>query len=133
MIWKMILYFFGAIAIVMITGLILFNMAGKNAGGYVGEFRPDLSQIEDGVYEGEYSFILDRLGAKISFEIKNSQLLHYKFEKLYGTIGYWAAEGIKLQMDQRDDLDFDVVSGATVSCNLARAAIKKALENGPQK
>ena len=128
---KIFLYLLGVIAIMIMAGLLTFNMAGRNAGKYVGEFQPRMSQIEDGQYEGEYSAIFNQVGAKISFKVKNGTLVHYNFEKLYGTIGYGAPQNIKSGIDQKEDLNFDSISGATVTCNFARAAIKNALENGP--
>lgn len=128
---KIFLYLLGVTAIMIMAGLLTFNMAGRNAGKYVGEFQPRMSQIEDGQYEGEYSALFNQLGAKISFKVKNGELVHYNFEKLYGTIGYGAPQNIKSGIDQKEDLNIDSISGATVTCNFARAAIKNALENGP--
>jgi uncharacterized protein with FMN-binding domain len=130
---KIIFYLFGTIAILIIVVLVIFSLAGKNAAEYVGEFKPALSQIDDGTYEGEYSAIFGKIGAKITFNIKNGQLMHYHFDKLYGTFGYGATENVKSQIDQREDLNFDIISGATVTSNLAKAAIRDALEKGPLK
>jgi len=129
---KILLYLLGIVAIIIVAGLLLFNMAGRNAGKYVGEFQPKLSQIEDGQYEGEYSTILKKVGAKISFKIKNGELVHFQFEKLYGTFGYGALQNVKTGIDQKEDLNFDSISGATVTSNFARAAIKNALKKGPK-
>jgi uncharacterized protein with FMN-binding domain len=73
------------------------------------------------------------VGAKISFNVKDGELVLYNFERLYGTIGYGAPQNVKSGIDQKEDLNFDAVSGATVTSNLARAAIKNALEKGPVK
>ena len=130
---KILLYILGIGAIIILAGLLSFNMAGRNAGKYVGEFQPRMLQIEDGQYEGEYSAIFNKVGAKISFKVKDGELVHYNFERLYGTIGYGAPQNVKSVIDQKEDLNFDAVSGATVTSNLARAAIKNALEKGPVK
>jgi uncharacterized protein with FMN-binding domain len=128
---KIFLYVLGAIAVLITAALISFNLAGRNAGKYVGEFQPMMSQIEDGRYEGEYSTIISRIGAKISFKIKDGELVNFQFEKLYGTIGYGAPQNIKAGIDQKENLNFDSISGATVTSNFAKAAIKNALEKGP--
>jgi len=128
---KVLLYILGIVAVIIMAGLLSFNMAGRNAGKYVGEFQPMMYQIEDGLYEGEYSTLISKVGAKISFKIKDGELVHFQFEKLYGTIGYGAPQNIKSGIDQKEDLNFDSISGATVTCNFARAAIKNALEKGP--
>ena len=128
---KILLYILATLAIIIVAGLLSFNMAGRNAGKYVGDFQPELSRIADGEYEGEYSAIIPKVGAKISFKIKDGELIHFNFDKLYGTIGYGAPQNVIFGIDQKEDLNFDSVSGATVTSNLARAAIKNALENGP--
>lgn len=128
---KILLYMLATVAIILVAGLISFNMAGRNAGKYVGEFQPRMSQIEDGIYEGEYSAIISKVGAKISFKVKNGELVYYNFEKLYGTIGYGAPQNVIYGIEQKEGLNFDSISGATVTSNFARAAIKNALENGP--
>ena len=130
---KVFLYLLGIVAVIILLSLISFNLAGRNAGQYVGEFQPRMSQIEDGLYEGEYSTMISKVGAKISFKIKDGELIRYDFEKLYGTIGYGAPQNIKAGIDQKEDLNFDVISGATVTSNFAKAAIKNALEKGPVK
>ncbi len=129
---KIFLYLLGIAAIIIVAGLLSFNMAGRNAGKYVGEFQPRMSQIEDGHYEGEYSTIISKVGAKIAFKIKDGELLHFQFEKLYGTFGYGAPQNVKAVIDQKEDLNFDSISGATVTSNFAKAAIKNALEQGPK-
>ena len=111
---------------------MMFNVAGHNAGEYVGDFKPIMSQIDDGTYKGVYSSILDKFGAKITFTVKDGRLTHFHFDQLYSTVGYGGSESVEMQIDQQEDLNFDAVSGATVTSNLARAAIKNALENGPE-
>jgi len=130
---KIVLYILAAIAIFIIGSLGIFNMAGKNAAEYIGAFKPKLSQIEDGTYTGEYASIFDKIGAKITFKVKDGRLTHYEFDKLYGTIGYGGPESVKSLINQQQDLNFDAVSGATITSNLAKAAIKNALEKGPFK
>lgn len=129
---KILLYALGILAVIIMASLLSFNLAGRNAGKYVGEFQPMMSKIEDGRYEGEYT-IISKVGAKISFKIKDGELVNYQFEKLYGTIGYGAPQNIKAVIDQKEDLNFDSISGATVTSNFAKAAIKNALEKGPVK
>ena len=130
---KILLYLLGIAAVIVVAALLSFNLAGRNAGKYVGEFQPKLSQIEDGHYEGEYSTIIRKVGAKISFKVKDGELVNFQFEKLYGTFGYGAQQNVKAGIDQKEDVNFDSISGATVTSNFARASIKNALEQGPKK
>lgn len=128
---RIFLFVSGTVALVLISGLIFFNLAGRNAATYVGDFRPDIMQIEDGNYEGSYYSFSKKIGASVSFEIKEGRLQNYHFDQLYGTIGYGAPENVRQQIDRNGNLDFEAVSGATVTSNLARAAIRNALEKGP--
>jgi len=128
---KITLYFFAVIAIFIVAGLVTLNLAGKNAAEFIGDFKPVMKEIENGKYEGEYSFLLDKIGAEISFEVKEGRLVNYEFGRLYSTIGYGAFENVRSQIDKNNDLNFDAVSGATITSNFAKAAIKNALEKGP--
>lgn len=127
-----VLYVLAAVALVLVGVLVVFNLAGRDAAKYTGEFVPDMSEIMDGNYEGEYHFLLDKLGAMVRFEVKNRKLLHCEFDQLFGTIGYGAPETIQANISQRKNLDFDAISGATMTSNFAKAAIRNALENGPE-
>jgi uncharacterized protein with FMN-binding domain len=129
---KVALYLIAVIIIFVIGIFILFNTAGKNAADYIGDFKPEMSQIDDGTYRGSYSSILEKFGAKITFTVKDGELTNFHFDQLYGTIGYGGPENVIMKIDQQEDLHFDGISGATVTSNLARAAIKNALENGPE-
>jgi uncharacterized protein with FMN-binding domain len=131
MMLKTALYIIAVIIIFIIGTFILFTTAGNNAAEYVGRFKPDMSQIEDGSYEGAYSSIFDKFGAKITFDVKDGQLKHFHFDQLFGTIGYGGSESVIMKINEQKDLNFDVISGATITSNLAKAAIKTALENGP--
>lgn len=131
--FKILLYVFGLIAVIIVASLIVFNLGGKNANSFVGDFKPTMSNLENGSYKGTYSFLINKLGATVSFNIENGKLGKYQFEKLYGTLGYGAARSVEARIDLRRNLDFEAVSGATVTSNFAKAAIKNAIENGPLK
>jgi len=131
--FNIFLYLLGLIAVLIVVSLIMFNIAGKRANSYIGDFRPDVSSLKDGTYKGSYSYLIERVGAKITFDVNQGKLGKYQFEKLYGTLGYGAPNSVKAQIDLRRNLDFDAVSGATVTSNFAKAAIKNAIDNGPIK
>jgi len=130
---KVALYLIAALIIFIIGTFLFFNIAGQNAAEYVGDFEPVMSKIDDGTYKGAYSSIFEKFGAKIIFTVKDGRLIHFHFDQLYGTIGYGGPESIELQIDDHKDLNFDAISGATVTSNLAKAAIKDALDKGPIK
>ena len=128
---KVALYLAAATIVLIIAAFIMFNLAGQNAEEYIGDFEPIMSEIKDGTYQGAYSSIFEKFGANISFTVKKGQLIHFHFDHLYGTMGYGGPENVEMQIDQKEDLNFDAISGATITSNLAKAAIKNALDNGP--
>ena len=131
--FKIFLYVVGLIAVLIVASLIAFNMGGKKANSYIRDFKPDVSILADGTYTGSFSYIVERVGATITFEVNKGKLGKCQFQKLYGTFGYGAPNLVKAQIDLKRNLDFDAVSGATVTSNFAKAAIKNAIEKGPVK
>ena len=105
-------------------------MAGRAAQNSVGNFIPDQSTLSDGKYQGEFSYLSGHIGAEVSFEIKNGKLWLIKFDKLYGTTFTGSAQKVYFAIDDNKNLNFDAISGATITSNLAKAAIKDAINKG---
>ncbi len=97
-----------------------------------GKFRPDISVLPDGKYAGRFSPSFKRFGAEVTFEIKDHRLGIIRFEELYGTPGYGAPQSTIEKIEETGNLDFDAVSGATITADFAKAAIRDAIENGPR-
>jgi uncharacterized protein with FMN-binding domain len=110
----------------------VFSRVGLQAKSKVGNFRPDISRLADGNYHGGFSSLGGRISSEVSFEIKNGKLQLINFDKLYGTPVYGAPQKVIERIDSLQNLDFDVVTGATVTSSLAKAAIKDAIDNGPR-
>ncbi len=115
------------ILIFLLGALGNFYLAGYQAKKAVKGFHPDMTRISDGHYHGTFSF-LGNVKAEIRFEVVRGKVVNYRFEKLTGTPGYGADYAVGVQIDRAKSLDFEAASGATVTSNFAKAAIRDALE-----
>jgi uncharacterized protein with FMN-binding domain len=110
---------------------ILFSRVGLEAKSMTGNFRPDMTRLADGQYHGHFSSMGGRISSEVSFEMRNGRLWLINFDQLYGTPAFGAPQKVIDRIDSLKSLDFDVVTGATVTSNLAKAAIKDAIDKGP--
>jgi uncharacterized protein with FMN-binding domain len=131
-IYKIIAGISGAILIVILVAFLIFYLAGVKAENFVGDFQPDISQLQDGRYHGTFSY-LGNTKAEIEFEIREGKLVDPQIILLSSTPGYGADYGIKTQINSKKTLNFNAVSGATITSNFARAAIRNAINEGPVK
>ncbi len=120
----------GLLLMVILVVFLVFYLAGKKAENEVNHFEPDITKLKDGKYHGSYSF-LGSVKAELEFEIMQGKLVEYHFIKLTGTPGYGADYTVKTQIDARKNLNFDAATGATITTNFAKAAIRDAIEKGP--
>lgn len=122
------------IAGLLLTGILIifliFYLAGRKAENEANHFQPDITKLKDGTYHGSFSFLGD-VKAELEFEIIQGKLVEYHFLKLTGTPGYGADYAVKTQLDARKNLNFDAATGATITSNFAKAAIRDAIEKGP--
>lgn len=116
----------------LIAGLFIIFLAGRSARKAIGNFKPVMAELSDGIYQGNFTYLGGVISAQVSFEVRQGKLGIVKFDKLYGTRSLGAAQRVYAAIDDQRDLDFDGVSGATVTSNLARAAIKNAIDRGPR-
>ena len=116
----------------LIVFMIVFYMAGRAARKSVANFIPDQSTLADGKYQGEFNYLGGYISADVSFEIRNGKLWLIKFDKLYGTTFTGSSSKVYFAIDDNKNLNFDAISGATVTSDLAKAAIKDAIGKGPQ-
>ncbi len=130
LLFKIITVLVGLVVVLLISGMMIFYAAGKSASQYVGDFKP-AATLADGNYHGTYSCLGGHISADVSFQIKDGKLYLIRFDKLYGTAFFGSAQKVYYAIDDQKNLDFDVVTGATITSNLAKAAIKNALQNGP--
>ncbi len=121
----------GIILLIILFLFLIFYLSGKKAEKFNGDFQPDISQLKDGKYHGAFSYFGDEK-AEIRFEIIRGKLVACEFLELTSTPGYGAAYTVKTQIDSKKNLTFDAATGATITSNFAKAAIKDAIENGPE-
>ena len=129
--FKLILGITGILLLIIIISFLIFYLSGRNAKIFLGDFQPQISQLKDGIYHGTFSYLGDAK-AEIRFEIMEGKLVAYEFIELTSTPGYGADYTVKTQIDSKKNLTFDAASGATITSNFAKAAIKDAIENGPE-
>lgn len=117
------------VGVVFLTGLavFLFQFSGVNAKKYAGDLIPDQTRLPDGSYTGTYKIYEVISAAKVTFEIQDSTLVHFQLNTLLSTPGYGAADKINHVIHKKMKLHFDAVSGATISSNYVKAAIKNAI------
>jgi len=129
---KVIAAISGIALLIILVIFLLFYLAGRKAENFVDGFQPDISRLEDGRYQGNFAFF-GNTKAEISFEIMQGKLVEYEITKLTGTPGYGADYAVKTQINARKDLNFDAATGATITSNFAKAAIRDAIEKGPRR
>jgi uncharacterized protein with FMN-binding domain len=89
---------------------------------------PDLNNIQDGTYRGEYSLPRSPLKAILDVTVKNHILTAINIiEHNCSPVGK-KAEGIIDKIIEFQNLDIDVISGATLSSKTIKMAVQKALE-----
>lgn len=122
--WVVIL---GAVCV----GIFMWLESGAGARSFVGDFVPQIKQMREGAYRGEYQLLGLMTAATVSFHVDSGRALDVRLERLAHSPGHESAKAIRTAVQASDDLLFDGVSGATLSSDFARAAIRVAVENGP--
>lgn len=119
------------VVLVLGAGYLTFEVMGRQAENAVGPFKPEMSDLENGVYYGEYKAFDAFTVAEVEFEIENGRLSKIEFDNLFITPGHSAGEEVRERITENGDLRFDTVTGATRTSSFAKAAIKDAIEKGP--
>jgi len=87
---------------------------------------PDLSNIQDGDYIGEYS--ITPVHVKVKVSVNNHQITDISILQHDNGLGS-TAESIVNDIVEEQSLDIDAVSGATVSSKCILKAVENAIEN----
>ncbi len=121
---KVILILFCAVLLLLITGKVMIgNMVDKVQN--VPVIMPDLSEILNGDYIGEYSILPVHVKVKVS--ITDHRIVDIAILQHDNGLGS-TAETITTDVIERQSLDVDAISGATVSSKCILKAIENALE-----
>ncbi len=120
------------IMLVLLGAFALLQMAGYQAKKELKNFKSITNQVSDGNYHGSFA-TLGQVKAEIEFRIAKGKMTHIRVLQLTGTPGYGADYAVQMQLDNSRMPDFDAATGATITSNFAKAAIKDALEKGTVK
>ncbi len=116
-----LLFFAGMLAV---FGIVFFNM--KNELKKIDKTPVDISKVEDGVYDGNSETSLVKVSVRVTVcdgAISNIELIRHECGK--GGI----ANGIVDTILERNDVEVDAVSGATVSSEVIKDAVRQALRS----
>ena len=119
------------LAVLACLGCIFFVMLNnekKEVTNLVFE-NVNMSDVEDGTYEGELSTAL--VSAKVRVTVRDKRIENIEILKHDNGLGS-KAESIVDEMIKRNTYDVDVVSGATYSSKVIENAVNQALVKGKQ-
>ena len=119
------------VVISIATAFQIFYRIGKKADKYVNGYVPDTKLLFDGVYRGSFNAIGSVQAAVIEFTINKGLVESFNFHKILSTPGNNADKVILMDIRNNGQLNFDAVTGASRTTSFTRAAIKDAIENGP--
>lgn len=116
------------IVAIIVAGFFFFAVAGLGKVRRLSIEKIDLTKVEDGVYPGEFKGY--RWSNKVEVTVKNHQIVGIKIIK---DVTFGMGELSKKLFDQiiqKQSLQVDTVSNATVTCNAYLKAIENALLKG---
>lgn len=122
---KVLLIIFVVVLLLFIAGKIVMGNMVRNVHN-ISVSMPDLSNIQDGDYIGEYSITPVHVKAEIS--VSNHQIANITILQHDNGLGN-AAESIVNDVVEEQSLDVDAVSGATVSSKCILKAVESAIQN----
>lgn len=121
---KVILILFGAVLLLLIAGKVMIgNMVDKVQN--VPAIMPDLSEILNGDYIGEYSIL--PVHVKVQVSVTDYRIVGIAILQHDNGLGS-TAETITTDVIERQSLNVDAISGATVSSKCILKAVENALE-----
>ena len=113
------------VLLLFIMGKITIGNMIKNV-QHISVSMPDLSDIQDGNYVGEYS--IAPVYVQVEVFVNNHQIADIVIMQHDNGMGS-AAESIVNDVIEEQSLDIDAVSGATVSSKCILKAVENAMEN----
>ncbi len=122
---KILLITFIVVLFLFITGKIVMGNIVKNVKN-ISVSMPDLSNVQDGNYIGEYS--ITPVHVKVEVSVNNHQITDISILQHDNGLGN-TAESIVNDIVEEQSLDKDAVSGATVSSKCILKAVENAIEN----
>jgi uncharacterized protein with FMN-binding domain len=89
---------------------------------------PNLALINDGIYRGSYDFSSTPVKATVDVTVQNHQIINIDIVKHFRSPIGKKGEKIIGSIIERQNLDVDVISGATVSSKTLLKAVENALQ-----
>jgi len=115
------------LAVVAVMGVSKVNQGAKNAVSSVTINTKNADGVADGEYIGEYEVLPVKVVVRVNVKnekIKNIEILEH--QKMLGG----KAEKITNDILERQSLDVDAITGATVSSKTILKAVENALQKG---
>lgn len=122
---KVLLITFIVVLLLFIAGEIVIRYMVRNVQN-ISVSTPDLSNVQDRNYIGEYS--ITPVHAKVEVSVSNHQITSIAILRHDNGLGS-AAESIVNDVVKEQSLDIDAVSGATVSSKCILKAVENAIDN----
>lgn len=124
--WKRYVLVFAAVIIV--SGILIYNRISVNLDNLVKESVTNISldDIEDGSYEGDYKAF--PVMVKLNVEVRDHKMTRIEILKHDNGQGK-KAEEITGKILEKQNLNVDIVSGATYSSLVILKAVEDALAN----
>lgn len=111
------------ILLIVFSGAVFMSSYLNNI-RHINIFTPELSSLDDGDYKGEYT--LTPVEVEVMVSIKSNQISDIEILKHFNGLGKQAEAIIPLIIDKQS-LNVEIVSGATVSSKCILKAIENAL------
>ena len=122
---KVLLITFIVILFLFIVGKIIIGNMVRNVQN-ISVSMPDLLNVQDGNYIGEYS--ITPVHVKVEVSVSNHRITNITILQHDNGLGS-TAESIVNDVMEEQSLEIDAVSGATVSSKCILKAVENAIEN----
>lgn len=122
---KVLLIIFFVVSFLLIAGKIIVGNMVRNVQN-ISVSMPDLLNVQDGNYIGEYS--ITPLHVKVEVSVSNHRITNITILQHDNGLGS-TAESIVNDVMEEQSLEIDAVSGATVSSKCILKAVENAIEN----
>ena len=122
---KVLLIIFFVVSFLLIAWKIIVGNMVRNVQN-ISVSMPDLLNVQDGNYIGEYS--ITPLHVKVEVSVSNHRITNITILQHDNGLGS-TAESIVNDVMEEQSLEIDAVSGATVSSKCILKAVENAIEN----
>ena len=122
---KVLFIIFFVVSFLLIAGKIIVGNMVRNVQN-ISVSMPDLLNVQDGNYIGEYS--ITPVHVKVEVSVSNHRITNITILQHDNGLGS-TAESIVNDVMEEQSLEIDAVSGATVSSKCILKAVENAIEN----